>query len=779
MWQTVGVGSAALAPLSRVETAELIAGINGEPAAASTVDRVYDRSGGNAFFVEELLQAESAGTLSLERSMRDLLLSRVEQLPEAAQRAVRAVAVGGRKVSHRLLAVAAGMPDETLLSGLRGAVNSHVLVVDGEAYVFRHALAWEAVLGNLLPGESIRLHRAYAAALEEHAELVTPDRLATELAYHWEQAAEPTKALPALLRAASAAEALHAYAEQHRMLARALDLWPLAGGSEVQQVDVLADASRAALRAGEQRAALDLVDEAIAQAAAGEASDNAESAAQLHAQRAWVLLMLGREAALPAAEEAERLVRKGDGAARARVLEILAKAHIQEGRTEQARDVCQEGVRLARELGDGQLRVSVGTTLALTSSNLGLHDEALAELADLRAFAASRQDLPGLTRVYLNLIAELWDVGRYDEAAEAYIAGAKAAEESGLSRTLGAHMTAFTALSLFALGRWPAADARLGEALERDPPGLFAVLPHLVRGEIAIARGDVVAAKAHLAAARGPRRDDHDLRDGGSPMARLIALIALAENRVDDAREGIFAALKALPTRGGTTYSWLLLNTATRVEARARAVGGVAGQLAADHERGEMLRAIATGLLRTTAPRRALAAQFAAEMASLEESNNTAWSDVVSAWDKIGDPYRGCYARLRAAEAALAHADRPTARTLLHHAARQTSALGAIPLLQEIEALARGARLQLSADLPAPVEPTPAERVGLTPREAEVLRLITEGRSNRQIAGELVISVKTASVHVSRILSKLGVASRGEAAAAAYRLQLFDHPHRP
>jgi DNA-binding NarL/FixJ family response regulator len=166
-------------------------------------------------------------------------------------------------------------------------------------------------------------------------------------------------------------------------------------------------------------------------------------------------------------------------------------------------------------------------------------------------------------------------------------------------------------------------------------------------------------------------------------------------------------------------------------------------------------------------------------MASLEGHNNSAWSDLVSAWDKIGDPYHGCYARLRAAEAALAHADRPTARTLLYHAARQTSALGAASLLREIEALARGARLQLSADLPAPVEPTPAERVGLTPREAEVLRLITEGRSNRQIAGELVISVKTASVHVSRILTKLGVASRGEAAAAAYRLQLFDHPHRP
>jgi DNA-binding NarL/FixJ family response regulator len=68
----------------------------------------------------------------------------------------------------------------------------------------------------------------------------------------------------------------------------------------------------------------------------------------------------------------------------------------------------------------------------------------------------------------------------------------------------------------------------------------------------------------------------------------------------------------------------------------------------------------------------------------------------------------------------------------------------------------------------------PAERLGLTPRELEVLRLVAEGRSNRQIAEALFISAKTASVHVSNILAKLGVASRVEAAAVAHRLELFD-----
>jgi DNA-binding NarL/FixJ family response regulator len=103
-------------------------------------------------------------------------------------------------------------------------------------------------------------------------------------------------------------------------------------------------------------------------------------------------------------------------------------------------------------------------------------------------------------------------------------------------------------------------------------------------------------------------------------------------------------------------------------------------------------------------------------------------------------------------------------------------ALGAWPLRREIELLANRGRLRLqepAATAPAPAaSPSPAESVGLTRREAEVLALVAAGRTNRQIGGELFITEKTASVHVSRILAKLGVAGRGEAAAVAHRLGL-------
>jgi DNA-binding NarL/FixJ family response regulator len=103
-------------------------------------------------------------------------------------------------------------------------------------------------------------------------------------------------------------------------------------------------------------------------------------------------------------------------------------------------------------------------------------------------------------------------------------------------------------------------------------------------------------------------------------------------------------------------------------------------------------------------------------------------------------------------------------------------ALEAKPLRQEIERLAQRGRLRLTDPATATAQPqtapSPADALGLTQREAEVLALVAEGRTNRQIGQELFITPKTAGVHVSRILAKLGVAGRGEAAAIAHRLGL-------
>jgi DNA-binding NarL/FixJ family response regulator len=97
--------------------------------------------------------------------------------------------------------------------------------------------------------------------------------------------------------------------------------------------------------------------------------------------------------------------------------------------------------------------------------------------------------------------------------------------------------------------------------------------------------------------------------------------------------------------------------------------------------------------------------------------------------------------------------------------------MGAVPLVRELELLAQRARLDLVPPGPEPARSAGLEELlGLTPREAEVLTLVARGYTNREIADKLVISVKTASVHVSHILGKLAVPNRVEAAAIAHRL---------
>jgi DNA-binding NarL/FixJ family response regulator len=144
-----------------------------------------------------------------------------------------------------------------------------------------------------------------------------------------------------------------------------------------------------------------------------------------------------------------------------------------------------------------------------------------------------------------------------------------------------------------------------------------------------------------------------------------------------------------------------------------------------------------------------------------------------AAWERVTQPYQVAAAMLRAADAAMTAGDRDAAAERLRRAAELADQLGARPLAEEIGLFARSARLPRGTAGRDGTSAAPRP-LGLTARESEVLRLVAAGRSNPEIAAELFISAKTASVHVSNILAKLGVSSRGEAAAAAYRLRLFD-----
>jgi DNA-binding NarL/FixJ family response regulator len=149
------------------------------------------------------------------------------------------------------------------------------------------------------------------------------------------------------------------------------------------------------------------------------------------------------------------------------------------------------------------------------------------------------------------------------------------------------------------------------------------------------------------------------------------------------------------------------------------------------------------------------------------------WADAAANWDRLERPPLAAYCRWRHAEALVAAgASRAEASVPLRDAHVIAARIGAKPLAGELELLAQRARLDLAPpDAGSPGgEPALAEILGLTPREADVLTLVARGYTNREIATTLVISVKTASVHVSHILRKLGVPNRLEAAATIYRL---------
>jgi DNA-binding CsgD family transcriptional regulator len=151
------------------------------------------------------------------------------------------------------------------------------------------------------------------------------------------------------------------------------------------------------------------------------------------------------------------------------------------------------------------------------------------------------------------------------------------------------------------------------------------------------------------------------------------------------------------------------------------------------------------------------------------------WRPVVERWRDLEASYQLAYALFRNAEAVLEHdGSRGVARDLLWEAHALCSALGSVPLREAVVGLAKASGFESgrqAASHRAPASPVAEEEeAGLTPREVEVLTLVAAGLTNREISERLCISRHTAGVHVSHILSKLGVRNRVMAAAAARRL---------
>jgi DNA-binding CsgD family transcriptional regulator len=267
-----------------------------------------------------------------------------------------------------------------------------------------------------------------------------------------------------------------------------------------------------------------------------------------------------------------------------------------------------------------------------------------------------------------------------------------------------------------------------------------------------------------------------DSQDGADTRARLVAA-ATWDGHPEDTRaivaDGLASLAEAdevypmaeLCLAGLAAEAAIAERAAARRDEKAR---DQASQIAVALLERARAAAGMDGVAVTGAVRARLLTAEAEWTRAARHSDPDRWAEAAGAWDELGCPWPAAYVRWRLAEALLERgAPREEAVVPLRQAWATAHRLGARPLLGEAELLARRARIALA---PEPV--APSDKLGLTPREREVLALVAEGRTNRQIAEVLFISDKTASVHVSNILAKLGVANRAEAAATVHRLGL-------
>ncbi|MGH3098217.1 MAG: helix-turn-helix transcriptional regulator [Streptosporangiales bacterium] len=753
-----------LGRLSRSETADLIRRIGTCETSSAVLRAVYDRSAGNPLFVESLLSCDGLPA-DLDDSLRDLLLRNVDQLGEATRRALRIASAGGVEVGHRLLAGVADMGDASLSDALRPAVEGNVLLADGDGYRFRHALIREAVHDELLPGEHTALHTAYAQAIEADPTLMPAGRAAIEVAHHRYAAHDMGAALAASAAAAKVAGHAAAYAEQLHMLDRVLSLWDsVADAAEragTGHLTVLEDAIAAAARSGEPARGIRYATAALDEIDRG--SEPVRAALVLQ-ERSRMRGTLGEDGKASDLDEAEALVAdQPPSPAKAQVLHTIAKTNsLWWVRTEQSEALLTEALAAAREAGDRHSEGRILTTLAChrghngrTAEQSSLYDEAM-------RIAESLRDADLLVLVLLSQSDEMERAGRHERAAALARQGIEAARCAGFSRARGSFLAINVADPLTALGRWDEALTAIQHALDMDPPPKYTAFLRRCRAEVTIARGEFEYARSDLAAS-GPL-----LRADPEPQARIPAVsgeaaLALAEGRPGDAAT-IVAGVVDDPSARDPRYTWPLLAIGGRAAADLAAAG------ATDTAVLDRLRGLASTLPAYGPMDEARAMTFRAEVARATGAATAGtWQAVVGAWDALAQPYEAAYARYRAAET-LVHDDKQAAAQLLVEAASATATLSARPLRETVDLLARRARIPLEAEQPA----SPGRAAGLTERELDVIRLLAAGRSNRQVAQELFISPKTASVHVSNILTKLEVATRGEAAAAAYRLGLID-----
>jgi DNA-binding CsgD family transcriptional regulator/tetratricopeptide (TPR) repeat protein len=766
-----------LAPLTRGQAEELAAVVLGRPPDRALADAIYERAQGNPLFTEELLACADGCDL-VPDSLADLLLQAVRRLPEDTQEVLRVASAGSGVTSDRLLAQVTGHDADKLIAAIRPAVAANVLVTSADGYSFRHALIQEAVHADLLPGEHAAVHTRFARAIDADPALVSPGRADIEKAHHWYSAHNTTGALAGSWQASVQVSNAVAHAERLMLLDRVLELWEQVPDAAAQigadHVRVLEEATAAARDAAEPQRGL-----AYAELALTELDEGTQPVrvASLTRERMTFRRELGMT--LPEADLHRALSLVPEDVSRSTRTELLlAVAHCgADTEGPQYRLWAAEALRLARAEGNLDAEAQALANLAMIEAGPGQlatsDSEPFRLLSQARHIAQQASAYHPTIKLMILETHLLCGAGEFERAVETAQRGIANAERHGLARTSGAFLAINLAEPLWYLGRWDEALEVTGRALDLAPPPRTRVGLWVVSGAISLARGDLAMAARRAAASRAVLADRGYEAQYHLPLATLDVDVALAGQGPASA---VAVAIEALQRHdvslSSPRYGWPLLVSAAR--AATQAPGEDAAALL------DRLRALAEKLDVRGRVQRAWQLSYAAldpgvSLEPVPESGTApdpgmagdlgrlAVGDAaVAAWEAAGQPYEAGIAMTCAARIALAERAGHKATARLRRAVPIAQRLRADPLAAQIADLMRRAGSDGDADDP-----------GLTSRELEVLRLVAAGQSNREIAAALVISPKTASVHVSNILAKLRAGTRTEAAVKAHELGLL------
>ncbi len=722
-----------------------------------------------------------------------------------------------------------GALDADLTAGLTEGIENGFLVERPDGVAFRHELIGAAVERDLLPHNRTRHHAALAVGLEDTPAAAT---------YHWLQAHDARAAREAAIQAADLAAARHAAADELDALELALALTDQGGRTERarrradrrgdDRIDLQVRAAEAAFSIGRTSRAAAFLESAIAGL---DPRRDRVRIGLLYGRLAWMLQVVGDpNAAIAASRRAVELVPREPTRERARVVALLAQLLMLDGIFSDAQRHAKDAIRVARACTpvDEAEVVHATTTLAVAMAWGRDPDAALELLREAEATARTLDDPDIIFRITANLTTVLDLVGRRSEAVDVAYRGIEDAARFDLEAVYGNFLAGNVMETLVLLGRWPEARELSRTALAWKPVGV-AFLMGIVQLATVEIESDAGERAAQLL---GQTVLEYDaLRDSqfAGPYYLAAASYGLWRGDVADASRSIERGWAVV----APTEDWILAARMAAMVARVDAAVGAEARerrqlapLATARSRTAAVlrdagRLVAAGGAPASTGSRRIAEAYLATARGYQrrlegDDDADVWSRVAAMWADLTAPYEVALARWRQAEAILAggtgRSSRAVARKPLAESVRIALELEARPLLQELAELAGRALISLPPELASamderlgrmtvaiPIEPArashgaavpselvrviagepsgPARRAdtfGLSGREREVLALVAQGRTNREIGERLFISQKTVGVHVGNILAKLEVSGRVEAAAVAIRLGLTD-----